>query len=459
MAMSAKFGVIALLLSMALAAGQSPALAESRLADACIYNNADAMRAALKAGENPNGGGGDSVSDIPLLICAECSSPELAAMLLDAGARINVRRSETAPTPLYNAVKGGRDAMVRLLLSRGAKPNLRYSSGVSLLHYAAQYQSAIFYQLLDAGADIYARDDEGRSVLHYAVSNPNSSPARTLLAAGLDPNLADYNGDTPLHSKDLRPRLVAAFAAAGADLDKENKAGLSPVEMARSPDVLQAFAEAGACVVNPELGRVRGFNLGYSGRSRIRFVWAMPWPGSVLVQPNPLKAMVLAQISPENGFGADASAIPGFSEQFRFVDEQEKPLPGTYYAIFGPHGMLVIGYSDKDGLGARIFTPESMKVDASFIYNPEEEVLALLQEAHAARSTPLYGERICFVQPQTRQLVAGYPYFLLAPGGYALAGQSDELGCTADFFPPTGRDFEVYGGEDAWLMEVLQKEN
>jgi len=50
------------------------------------------------------------------------ASPEFAAMLLDAGAKINERDDVLKSTPLGWACRWGRVPLVRLLLERGADP-------------------------------------------------------------------------------------------------------------------------------------------------------------------------------------------------------------------------------------------------------------------------------------------------------------------------------------------------
>jgi ankyrin repeat protein len=54
-------------------------------------------------------------------------------MLLDHGADVNARDTESDATPLYYAASWGRQEVVELLLAHGADPNARNRKGASVL--------------------------------------------------------------------------------------------------------------------------------------------------------------------------------------------------------------------------------------------------------------------------------------------------------------------------------------
>jgi hypothetical protein len=85
---------------------------------------------------------------LPLQIAAYLGKPTFVAALLDHGADIEQRKTETLATALHAAVlenKPGNAAVVRLLLDRGAKTNVRDSLGRTPYDIAKQKN---FTQLL-----------------------------------------------------------------------------------------------------------------------------------------------------------------------------------------------------------------------------------------------------------------------------------------------------------------------
>lgn len=87
---------------------------------AVFLGNADKVAALLKIGANPNA---KTTYDPPLLTAAIHGDPVMAALLLDAGADVNVRGSPAGLTALHwaSATTVGKPAeVVKLLLERGA---------------------------------------------------------------------------------------------------------------------------------------------------------------------------------------------------------------------------------------------------------------------------------------------------------------------------------------------------
>jgi ankyrin repeat protein len=121
-----------------------------------------------------------------------------------------VNRSGTAGfTPLMYSVLYGDANSVRLLLERGADPNLRNLSKASALMYAVDDPDKTRL-LLDHGADPNARSDEGQTPLLIAVlGHPNAGAVvRLLLDHGADVKMTSPTGGTVL-------------AAAGSSGDKQ----------------------------------------------------------------------------------------------------------------------------------------------------------------------------------------------------------------------------------------------
>ena len=89
----------------------------------------------------------------PLVLALDNGSVEVAKRLLGAPA-IRVNQATTSGiTPLILASKIDHKEIIKLLLSRGADPNMIDNAGISALHFACTYgNTAIVEMLLDAGA-------------------------------------------------------------------------------------------------------------------------------------------------------------------------------------------------------------------------------------------------------------------------------------------------------------------
>jgi cytochrome c len=102
-----------------------------------------------------------------LYIACEAGNLELAKLLIDRGADVNLPVSWQR-TPLFAANKGGYADIVKLLLNNGADPN-QLAKSQTPLHVAAEngcLQCVI--HLVDAGADVNALTSNGSPPIHLA---------------------------------------------------------------------------------------------------------------------------------------------------------------------------------------------------------------------------------------------------------------------------------------------------
>jgi len=174
------------------------------------------VQALLDKGADPNGRERDDAW-APIHAAAASGSPEIAALLIDHGAKVDLR-SEGVPEPIQLAVGRDNNAVVALLLDHGADANsVRLSGSGTLLHEAATHSDnrELVELLLKHGANPNARDGDARTPLHIAASNTEARtvpaplgkiPSRTfarkleivqaLLKGGADPSLRDVSGKT-----------------------------------------------------------------------------------------------------------------------------------------------------------------------------------------------------------------------------------------------------------------------
>jgi len=215
----------------------------------------------------------------------------MAEYLLDRGANVN-GASRSGLTPLHAAVfiAAGKDrwsyaldedpavtphdaegeAAVRLLLARGADPNLKIGDYLILVpgglnrHHAAYknispfllagtlYKDAVQKLMLASGKiDVTAREADGATLLLQAAKLNSVKTAQLLLDAGADPNAVDNAERSALHFAAMQPLIgavhagypdtygprgggdmVEALVARGAKADLRDKDGRTPLDIA-----------------------------------------------------------------------------------------------------------------------------------------------------------------------------------------------------------------------------------
>lgn len=162
----------------------------------------------------------------PLHTAAEVGNCAMISLLINKGFDIDCIEPENHYTPLFLAAKKGHLEAVRLLIDRGANLNLRDFGDSALISNLATCMSRtrksmepsiseadttalnkeynqdleIFNALLDAGSSQKIEEaDIGETLLHLAARNDEYNLMRILLEQGLNPNIRDEWGWTPLH--------------------------------------------------------------------------------------------------------------------------------------------------------------------------------------------------------------------------------------------------------------------
>lgn len=137
---------------------------------------------------------------------------------LQQGFDINIK-DKLGKTPLHYAIESRSERKVRLLLERGADANAADSTGQNSLYRAivANRESILNLILKSKGVDARALLFDGSTPLHLASSLDQQQTIELLIRHGLDLNILDANGNTPL--------FVAMFEASlapylGPDSDR-----------------------------------------------------------------------------------------------------------------------------------------------------------------------------------------------------------------------------------------------
>jgi ankyrin repeat protein len=127
---------------------------------------------------------------------ARFGAAELAEVLIRSGADPDAKEAE-GHTPLYRASTGD---VARVLLEAGATVDVATgpTRGTALHQAARRGHDSVAQALLDHGASIDARDAKGQTALRRAVNCRQVHIVRLLVQYGADPNAADRRGVTPL---------------------------------------------------------------------------------------------------------------------------------------------------------------------------------------------------------------------------------------------------------------------
>lgn len=142
---------------------------DSILYAACCWGSPAVVQALLSAGADPSVAG---PSGSPLYIAAGLGDVTIVEMLLDHGARVDVGGPGTGgyrATPLNAAIRYRQFEVARLLVDRGASPNIACNAEreTPLMGAAFLGESDLVLQLIRAGAYVDQKDGSGDTALTY----------------------------------------------------------------------------------------------------------------------------------------------------------------------------------------------------------------------------------------------------------------------------------------------------
>jgi len=197
----------------------------------------------------------------PLIAAIEMGHPQIARLLLDAGANaLEPNGNGIAPIDLANGK--GLSEIVTLLQDRGVSPDAETAATTALIGAARSGDLAALKVAISAGAALDSDDrgfpKGGLTALMYAVQAGHQDVIEELIAAGADVNRHDAR-QLPWHKTALmyavesnRLEIVQLLLQAGADpnaSDRLHKPGRTPLIYAALEDnaeIVEALLSAGA---------------------------------------------------------------------------------------------------------------------------------------------------------------------------------------------------------------------
>lgn len=179
----------------------------------------------------------DDDGDTPLHIAAGRRHIDIAKLLLTKGANVNMRNNR-GNTPLHKAVEICFLPFIKLLLNNDADVNLMNYNGYSPLHLAERTGrgSIINFHLNNKVTIRYRTDYNGDLPLHTATRRGNLTYIKQLLSIDTDVNMINKHGNFALHIAVVNGYLpiIGLLLAKGANVNMINNYGDLPLHLAIS---------------------------------------------------------------------------------------------------------------------------------------------------------------------------------------------------------------------------------
>ena len=130
----------------------------------------------------------------PIVEASVMDNREMVEMLINAGADVNISQ-DNGETALMNASKNGNYLIVSKLLDAGANPDAVSYAGSAL---AVADNIGIMHRLVEGGADVNLCDDDGNTPIVGCIQTRAYEASYFLRIAGANINKKNKSGKTPL---------------------------------------------------------------------------------------------------------------------------------------------------------------------------------------------------------------------------------------------------------------------
>ncbi len=213
--------------------------------------------ALLRNGADPNYALADAISSnqtSTALLMLDKGADASKAGLIQSAARTGnthvvnalIDKGASPDNGMMSAISSGKTAVFNILIDRGADA----TKNDYVVATVKGNKDQMFKKLLDHGAKTDHIDNSSQNLLHYSCKNSNISISATLIQQGVDVNLKNNRGETPLMIAANAGRnnvdLCALLVDAGADVNARNNKGKSVLKVADGKKLKDYLKSKGA---------------------------------------------------------------------------------------------------------------------------------------------------------------------------------------------------------------------
>lgn len=178
----------------------------------------------------------NSVGHTPLHLALINKKYKISKLLVEAGADLSIK-SHDGFTAFQYALDGNNLKVLKILIQAGVEVSSKSTlGGNSALHHAVEAEDESMVEfLLESGADANARNDVHTTVLGHAINLGNLEIVKKLIAAGADVhNSGVRSGKTALHLAAALNDVttIQNLISQGVNVNVRNKHGQTPLHYA-----------------------------------------------------------------------------------------------------------------------------------------------------------------------------------------------------------------------------------
>ena len=178
---------------------------------------------------------------------------EAVQKIIEQGHNVN-NLNKSGKTALFLACQSAQAESVKLLLEKGADPNILDAEDYTGLHAAvyANCRNETLQEIITHGVYLDAQNIDGQTALWLACSYRQHNSIKILLEAGSNPNIASNDKNTSLHvavKAGCSKSTIYAIIDHGADVNatnKENVTALMTVSEKGNKNAINVLFNAGA---------------------------------------------------------------------------------------------------------------------------------------------------------------------------------------------------------------------